>query len=113
MKGHTKDVKAALQNTHLLLQVTHIDAMPLAVIEAMSMGKPLAVSDIGDMPKWIEEDVNGWISADASVELIDATLEKAWQNRERWKEMGEASYKIFKEKFPASPEAYFLNQVSK
>ena len=113
LKGHTKDVKAALTGAHLLLQITNIDAMPLAVIEAMSMAKPLVVSHIGDMPKWVEEGKNGWISEDASVEQIDAIMEKAWQNKERWKEMGEASYQMFKEKFPEDVSAYFLNQVSK
>ena len=113
LKGHTKDVKGAIKDAHLLLQITHIDAMPLAVVEAMSMSKPLAVSSIGDMPKWVQEDVNGWVSEDASVEQVDAILEKAWQNKERWEEMGRASFQIFKEKFPACVEDYLLNQISK
>lgn len=113
LKGHTKDVRGALEEAHLLLQITHIDAMPLAVVEAMSMAKPLAVSDVGDMPKWVQESVNGWIGANASVETIDQTLEKAWADREKWEEMGRASFAIFKEKFPQSPEQYFLQQISK
>jgi len=113
MQGHTSNVKSALDEAHLLLQMTHIDAMPLAVMEALAMARPLAVSNVGDMPEWVTEDVNGWISSDASVEMIDATLEKAWQNRQRWEEMGRASFQIFKEKFPPVPEAYFLEQVSR
>lgn len=112
LKGHTKDVKDALSEAHLLLQMTHIDAMPLAVIEALAMGKPVLVSDVGDMPEWVRENENGWISKNASVEEIDGTLEKAWQNRERWEEMGTASYRLFQEKFPAVPEQYLLNQLS-
>ncbi|HUC81412.1 MAG TPA: glycosyltransferase, partial [Flavisolibacter sp.] len=112
LKGHTKDVKGALGEAHLLLQITHIDAMPLAVVEAMAMAKPLAVSDVGDMPKWIEENRNGWIAPDASVAAIDTVLEKAWQSREKWEEMGKASFTLFKEKFPQSPEQYFLEQIS-
>ncbi len=113
LKGHTADVKAALSEAHLLLQMTHIDAMPLAVIEALAMAKPVCVSDVGDMPKWVTENVNGWISATASVEDIDATLEKAWQERERWEAMGKSSYQLFKERFPVIPEKYFLEQLKK
>jgi glycosyltransferase involved in cell wall biosynthesis len=113
LKGHTKNVKDALAEAHLLLQMTHIDAMPLAVIEAMSMAKPLAVSDVGDMPKWVIEDENGWISQNASEEKIDATLEKAWQNRQRWEERGTASFRLFQEKFPPIPEKYLLEQLSR
>ncbi|MDQ3279639.1 MAG: glycosyltransferase family 4 protein [Bacteroidota bacterium] len=109
--GHTKDVKGALKGAHLLLQMTHIDAMPLAVMEALAMGRPMAVSNVGDMPKWVLEDVNGWVGKNASVEGIDATLEKAWQARHHWEEMGKASFQIFKEKFPPVPEAYLLEQL--
>lgn len=111
LKGHTKDVKAALHDAHLLLQMTHIDAMPLAVVEAMAMAKPIVVSDVGDMPKWVEESKNGWVSADASVKLIDATLEKAWNERENWSAMGKQSFRLFKDRFPADPAVHFLEQV--
>lgn len=113
LKGHTSDVKSALAEAHLLLQITHIDAMPLAVMEALAMARPLVVSNVGDMPKWVRENVNGWISEDASIERIDETLEKAWQNRHRWEEMGKASFQLFKEKFPAIPEEFFLKQISR
>jgi glycosyltransferase involved in cell wall biosynthesis len=99
LKGHTKDVKGALEGAHLLLQMTHIDAMPLAVMEALAMAKPLLVSNVGDMPEWVKEGVNGWISENASVPLIDETLEKAWQSRDQWQAMGEASFRLFKESF--------------
>jgi glycosyltransferase involved in cell wall biosynthesis len=113
LKGHTRDVKAALADTHLLLQITHIDAMPLAVVEAMAMAKPLAVSDVGDMPKWVEVDRNGWISKDASVESIENVLERAWGNRDRWEEMGKQSFELFRKKFPVVPEKYFLEQLER
>lgn len=111
VEGHTKDVKGALAGAHLLLQITHIDAMPLAVMEALAMGKPVVVSKVGDMPLWVEENVNGWISENASAETIDAILEKAWQARHRWEEMGGASFRLFKQKFPPVPEAHFLEQL--
>ena len=111
LEGHTKNVKSVLEETHILLQITHIDAMPLAVMEALAMARPVIVSDVGDMPEWVSEGVNGWISRDASVEAIDQTLEKAWQKRESWPRMGEASFGVFKEKFPACPEAFFLSQL--
>jgi glycosyltransferase involved in cell wall biosynthesis len=111
LKGHSNDVKGALTEAHLLLQMTHIDAMPLAVVEALAMAKPLVVSDVGDMPEWVTENVSGWISDNASVESINAALEKSWQNRDNWEKMGKISYQIFKEKFPEIPEEYFLKQL--
>ena len=112
LRGHSENVKTVLQNSHLVLQVTHIDSMPVSVIEAMSMSRPVVVSKIGDMPKWVREGVNGWISPCASCKQIDETLEKAWQQKENWEEMGKNSFKIFKEKFPSSPEEHFLKLIS-
>ncbi len=111
LKGHTSDVRKALEESHLLLQLTRQDAMPLSVIEALAVGRPVAVTDVGDMPDWIIENENGWICKQATEEEINQTLERAWQQKEKWKEMGEASFQLFKEKFPASVEATLLEKL--
>jgi glycosyltransferase involved in cell wall biosynthesis len=111
LEGETNDVRFALQNAHVLLQLTHVDAMPLSVVEALAMGRPVAASKIGDMPYWINEGENGWISSDASVEQIDITLERAWQQRKQWAPMGENAFSVFKRKFPASAEENLLEKI--
>ena len=111
LKGNTNDVQPVLQNAHLLLQITHIDAMPLSVVEAMAIGRPVVVSKIGDMPYWVTENENGWISDNASVEQIDFTLENAWQHKDDWDVMGEHAFKTFKEKFPLSAEENLLEKI--
>lgn len=111
LKGHTAQVKEVLQRAHLVLQITHRDAMPLVVVEAMAMARPLVVSHVGDMPQWVEEGRNGWIAKDASVAEIDAALEKAWQQKEHWQQAGIESFHRFREKFPPSVEGVFLQQL--
>ena len=111
LRGHVADVKTVLENAHLILQITHRDAMPLAVMEAMAVGRPVVVSRVGDMPYWIEEGRNGWVANNASVKEIDAVMERAWQQKEYWQQAGEQSFFLFREKFPASPEQKFLQQL--
>jgi glycosyltransferase involved in cell wall biosynthesis len=111
LEGHTNDVKSALEKAHLLFQITHIDAMPLVVVEAMAMARAVVVSKIGDMPQWVNEGENGWISPDASVEQIDATLEKAWQQKNQWKQMGENAFSVFQKKYPAPAEELLLGKI--
>ena len=111
LRGHTNDVKKVLENAHLLLQMTHIDAMPLAVVEAMAVGRPVVVSEIGDMPYWVSEEKNGWISKDASIDEIDMTLEKAWMLKEQWKQMGENAFSVFQHKYPVAAEEILLAKI--
>ena len=113
IEGQTGDVKKVLQDAHLVLQLTHIDAMPLSVVEAMAMARPVVASRIGDMPLWVEEGRNGWISRNAQATEIDHTLELAWQQRAYWREMGRESFTIFREKFPGSPEKHFFEILEK
>lgn len=111
LKGHTSDPEQVLKQSHLVLQITHMDAMPISVIEAMAISRPLVVSRIGDMPEWVYEEKNGWIAENASEKNIDLALEKAWQQRDRWSEMGVHSFEIFSQNYPIDPAACFLDQV--
>src|SRR6187551_1405119 len=108
LKGFTKEVKEVLTNSHVLLQLTHMDAMPISVTEALAMSRAVIASDVGDMPLWINEGVNGWIAKKVCIEEVDRLLENAWQQRNKLEEMGRESYKIFKQKYPEHPVEYFL-----
>jgi len=83
--------------------------MPISVTEALAMSRPVIASDVGDMPLWINEGINGWIAKKACIEEIDRVLENAWQQRNKLEEMGRESYKIFKQKYPEHPVEYFLS----
>jgi glycosyltransferase involved in cell wall biosynthesis len=109
LKGYSNDVPGILGWSHVLLQLTHIDAMPISVIEALAMSRAVTASDVGDMPLWIENNVNGWIANEVSAEVIDAVLEKAWQNRHNLEAMGKESFNIFTKKYPVDPVNYFLD----
>ncbi|MEO7292242.1 MAG: glycosyltransferase [Ginsengibacter sp.] len=111
LKGYTTDVKKVLQNAHLLLQLTEMDAMPLSVVEAMAVWRPVIATALGDIPAWLHNGKNGWISPDTSIENIDMTIEEAWQKREDWEEIGKVSFEVFRKKYPISPEEYFLHQL--
>jgi len=111
LEGHSNDVRTVLQKAHLLLQITHIDAMPLSVVEALAIGRPVVVSKIGDMPYWVVEGENGWIADNASVEEIDRTMEKAWQQKEQWPQMGSNAFAGFKKRFTGSAEEKLLEKI--
>ena len=97
LKGFKANSKQILQNCHLLLQCTFIDAMPLSVVEAMAMARPCVVSNVGDMPAWIKDDINGFVCSAVSKEGVDVTLEACWQKKDSWQKMGEMAFKTFQQ----------------
>ena len=111
LRGYTKDVKKALIESHLVLQITHMDGMPISVMEAMAMSKPVLISNVGDMAAWIKHGENGWVAESVTVEGIDKTLEQAWKQMSNWDETGKRSFEIFREKYPADPVIFFLEQT--
>ena len=111
LRGFTKNVQEVLTGSHVVLQLTHFDAMPIAVTEALAVSRAAIVSDIGDMPLWVKDDLNGWVAPQATIQDIDLVLEKAWQKRSKLEEMGKESFRIFKEKYPADPIEFFLRQA--
>ncbi len=111
LQGNALDYKKAIAQSHLILQITHIDAMPITVMDSLAMGRPIVVSNVGDMPSWVKENVNGWVTDHVSVENIHETLDKAWKLRNNWSAMGKESFFIFRRDFPAHPIKYFLKQT--
>ncbi|MDZ4793338.1 MAG: glycosyltransferase family 4 protein [Bacteroidota bacterium] len=109
--GNASDYREAIRQSHLVLQITHMDAMPITVMDSLAMARPVVVSNVGDMPFWIKENVNGWVTNAVTPEAIQQTLEQAWQKRDRWSAMGEESFRIFRQDFPSNPVQFFLQQT--
>jgi glycosyltransferase involved in cell wall biosynthesis len=111
LKGFTSNVAAVLTHSHLLLQCTRIDAMPLSVAEAMAMSRPCLVSNIGDMPYWVEDGKNGFVCNSADKETLDKKLEECWDNKDKWEELGRKAFESFKQKYPAYYEEHIANKL--
>lgn len=109
LKGHTSNVEAALSGAHLLLHVSHLDAMPLVILEAMNMARPCVVSDVGDMPLWIQDGKQGYVVPVVTESMIDQVLERAWNERDKWQQMGMEAFSIFRQKYPQPYESHYEN----
>lgn len=108
LKGHTHQVQDVLFQANLILQCTRIDALPISVTEAMAMARPCLVSNVGDMPLWVN-DQNGFICNDVSIQALDKTLEIAWQSKHLWENMGKEAFRTFKQMYT---EPYLENLAS-
>lgn len=109
--GHVSDVQGALRGSHVVLHMTRVDAMPIAVVEAMAMGRPVAVSRLGDMPAWIRPGENGWVAPAATPGAVAETLEEVWASRGQWAALGERAHRVFRARSPIPAERRLLGDL--
>ncbi|MEZ5850095.1 MAG: glycosyltransferase family 4 protein [Hyphomicrobiaceae bacterium] len=65
--GLTLDVGQALRSIGLLLMPSRAEGLPMAALEAMAAGVPVAASRVGGMPGLIAQGDNGWLFQSADV----------------------------------------------
>lgn len=89
--GHTSDVRAIWTDHHALLLPSRAEGTPLAMQEAMILGRPCLVCDVGGCAGWVTDGVEGVIAPECTSELVGAAMERLWNAREHWPAMGLAA----------------------
>src|SRR6185369_7034394 len=80
----------------VLLMPSHGEGTPLAALEAMMYARPVVATDVGGNAEIIHDGVTGFIAEAATVNSFSKTLERAWQARAQWHEMGLAAHKYIR-----------------
>jgi len=110
-RGHLPRVEEIWRQSHLLVLPSRGEGAPLALVEAMLAGRPAVVSDAGGNAEWIGEGRSGFIAPAATPAAFAAALQRAWQVRHRWPEMGTAAREEALAKSDPSPGRTLLEQL--
>ncbi|MNL47386.1 Spore coat protein SA [compost metagenome] len=81
------------------------------MIEAMALGRTVIVSTAGGNSEIIENGINGFIG-DATEKDFERSMDEAWENRDKWDEIGKTACLHIENNFPASPERVFANSIN-
>jgi glycosyltransferase involved in cell wall biosynthesis len=109
--GQTKDVPGIWKEHHALIMPSRCEGLPLALVEAMLCGRTAIVTNVGGNSEVVEDQVTGFLAAAASEADIDHALEKAWERRQEWREMGQLAASRIRELVPAEPEMEFAGYL--
>ena len=75
-QGNTEKPRNVLVETAIYFQPSKIESQGLAVLEAMSAGKPCVVSNVGGLPESVIDGINGRVcKTDTSHEYAQAILD--------------------------------------
>lgn len=110
-KGHTGHISQVWADNQILFMPSRMEGQALALIEAMYCQRAAIVTNVGGAAELIEDGHSGFIADLPAVEPINAALERAWQQRDRWQEMGRNAAVALKEKHPEDAIAYFNQKL--
>jgi glycosyltransferase involved in cell wall biosynthesis len=68
---------------------------------------------VSGIPEWVEEGKTGFLAEAPTVHLLRLALERAWENRYRWAEMGEAARAACLAKRDSDPAGTLLELLLK
>lgn len=109
--GFVSDIRALWAAHHALLLPSRAEGLPLVVVEAMLSGRVPIVTKVAGNPEVVSDNVTGFLAAAASEEALDEALERAWQARHRWQEIGRAAASSIRELVPPDPAATLAGQL--
>lgn len=109
--GLTTDIEAVWRTNQMLVLPSRHEGLPLALIEAMMCGRPCLVTNVSGNPEHVIDGETGFIAAGATAESVSQTLERAWQARDRWKEMGQKAYAHIRQRIAVDPVACFAESL--
>jgi glycosyltransferase involved in cell wall biosynthesis len=95
--GYQSDIRAVLAGSHAVINCTREEGLPIALIEAASMGRAAIAFDGGGNPEVIEDRRTGWLAKDCSADAFAALIATANNNRKDLSTFG-ANARIHAEK---------------
>lgn len=104
-RGFTNAPDRIWLDHHALLLPSRCEGLPLSLVEAMLSGRPAIITDAGGGAEMLIDGETGWIAPAATVSDLDATMERAWQMRDRWPQMGLRAAEVARARVPQDPAA--------
>ena len=111
--GQRDGIESVWAKHHALILPSRGEGLPLAIVEAMLCGRPCIVTDVGGNAELLEDGVTGFIAPAATVKHVDAALERAWERRGKWREMGRRAATHVRKAVPRDPAKVFAEKLMK
>ena len=110
-QGFIDRVESIWETHHALILPSRFEGLPISLVEAMLCARPCIVTDIGGNSEVIDDGINGFIAIAPKVECIDDALERAWQQRDAWREIGQSAGVKIRQIIPRDPIAVFVDEL--
>jgi len=87
IKGHVSDIRQVWTDNHIMVLPSSAEGSPLSIIEAMYCSRPIIATDVAGNTALFNEK-SGFVISGINVKSVGKALNKAWEERNNWEEMG-------------------------
>jgi glycosyltransferase involved in cell wall biosynthesis len=101
--GFVDDIPSIWNDHHGLILPTRCEGLPLVLVEAMLSGRVPIVTNVGGNAEVIDDGATGFLAAAPTEDALDEAMERAWQRRHEWKEIGAAAAIKIRTLVPSNP----------
>ncbi len=92
LAGFERDFTKIWTNHHIHILNSRQEGLALALIESMFCGRPGIITRTGGNHELLRDGLDGYVSLGESPEIIHETIERAWNSRDKWENMGKSAY---------------------
>lgn len=110
--GFMKDVSAIWKAHHALILTSRYEGLPIVVVDAMMCNRFCIVTDVPGNAELMRDNISGFVAADTTSEAVDEALERAWEQRHRWQEIGQLAGQDVRGEFPRDPIEAFIEALT-
>jgi glycosyltransferase involved in cell wall biosynthesis len=75
----TEGVKAALRGARALVLPSFAEGLPVVIMEALAMGRPVVTTFVAGIPELVEQGKSGWLVAASDTLALAAAMKQALQ----------------------------------
>lgn len=107
--GFVREVLPLMRSADMVVLPSRIDGMPLAVLEAQAIGKPVIASRVGSLPSMVADGESGFLCGIGDVNAFCARIELLAGDRRLRERMGAAGSERVRREYSAERmlDAYF------
>ena len=99
--GYVEDARPIVARADAALCTSRAEGLGIALLEAMSMGRPVVGFAVGGVPEIVKNDCTGLLSRAGDIEALAARMREAAASRDRMRALGEAARGQVVERFSA------------
>lgn len=111
IRGFVNNIEDVWREHHAMVLPSRFEGNALAMIEAMMCGRVPIVTNVGRVNELVDDNRCGFVAPAATVELLDQTLERAWQRRDEWQAMGRLAAAAIRERHSLHPAEDFADHI--